>query len=216
MTNPETNFNDHLSEYDQSFHITTYDFGPPETDKMVKAKYSTETVTQFIKGMKDDPLKAAKAIDTLTNNDLKPLLKCSQPCYTCKDADSSYCTSCWGPGANNDFTLTFLQREKGKSTCQAQCSDKYTVNGYKVETKGTDGNIVPAKTYFRCSDCDVTCGTCKGQTELGVAGDNSKCLTCAFNFKYYLASSESCMVTCPAGFYFKNEKPWTPQLTVTT
>ena len=109
MTNPSTNFNDQFTDYEQSFHVTTFDFGPDLTSKMEKAGYSDETVTQFIKSVKDDPIAVGKGIDTLKNNDIRPELECAQPCYTCKEADSNYCTSCWGPGENGDFKLTFLQ-----------------------------------------------------------------------------------------------------------
>jgi hypothetical protein len=44
------------------------------------------------------------AIDVMLGNDLKPLLKCDSPCFTCLDAVSTYCLSCWGQFAGEDST----------------------------------------------------------------------------------------------------------------
>jgi hypothetical protein len=46
------------------------------------------------------------AIDELKVTDLKPLLKCKSPCYTCLDAVADYCLSCWGQYAGEDETGT--------------------------------------------------------------------------------------------------------------
>jgi hypothetical protein len=37
-----------------------------------------------------------KGIDVYRYNDIIPLLKCEEPCFTCLDTNPKYCLSCWG------------------------------------------------------------------------------------------------------------------------
>lgn len=116
--NPSTNFFGNMSESDLAFQITTYAFDPPLLFEMERDDYAPSTVKNFIRKVLPDPEALAKGIDTLSSNQIKPELKCREPCFNCIENDPDYCTACWGPGANNN-TLVFLQQNDGKSTCKS-------------------------------------------------------------------------------------------------
>lgn len=54
-----------------------------------------------------------KGIDVYRYNDIIPLLKCEEPCFTCLDTNPKYCLSCWGRetdiGEAGSFSKYFLQ-----------------------------------------------------------------------------------------------------------
>lgn len=120
--------------------------------------YNAASVRAFINKMKPNPERLAKGIDTNQHLDLKPVLQCAFPCFTCTENDPAFCTSCWGPGPDNSNKLVFLQRSGGKSTCKSACDDKFSANG-NIITRNNDKST----TYLACEDCDFTCNSCKAQ-----------------------------------------------------
>jgi len=65
------------------------------------------------------------------------------------------------------------------------------------------GNPDPTRNYFKCTECDVTCGNCKAQDSKGVVGDKGKCTSCGYSFPYFVLQEEACYVNCAAGYYTK-------------
>lgn len=210
----------------QSFHIHTYDFDIDADFKNLKAapafkgytpvpassvapsnpgsrKAFNDAVTG-VKAKGTSPATYAIPIDELLGDAVRPKLACNAPCYTCLSSQPDYCQSCWGPGAGAaPYPNTFLVSTAEGSTCAAQCPDGYTTNGNKVVGKDDTGAIVPSKTYQVCTNCDLACRTCKGQTlkPAGVKGDKSKCLTCSSTFPYIVKAQETCFTACTSGFY---------------
>lgn len=109
FTNPISNFNDHLSAEDRSFHIKTYDIDLTEFPDLVTTQYSDQAVKAFVDTVKLDPEKYVYGIDKTVENNLEAKLKCNAPCYHCKDSDPDWCLSCWGPGADGTFPSVYLQ-----------------------------------------------------------------------------------------------------------
>lgn len=104
FSNPDTNFFDDVSDYDQSFHVKTFDFDLRDFPDLKTTEFSDAAVDAFIQKVKPDPLKYAYGIDMLESNQFKAQLKCNSPCYTCLDGNPDWCMSCWGPGASGTFT----------------------------------------------------------------------------------------------------------------
>jgi hypothetical protein len=99
----------------------------------------------------------------------------------------------------------------GESTCKETCEDGYTTDGRAEQVAGPDGVLDPARSYQVCTDCDIMCqsgGTCKSQDNVGQEGDRSKCVTCGFSFPYFVDVEESCLLTCPAGYFVELQQAY--------
>ena len=147
FSNPNTNFFDDVSEYDQAFHVKTYDFDLKEFPDLKTTKFADAAVDAFILKVKPDPLKYAYGIDTLEGDQFKARLKCNSPCYTCLDGNPDWCLSCWGPGASGDFKRTYLQSFPGGATCKEKCDVGSSTDGAKVDVIGESGDIDPTRQY---------------------------------------------------------------------
>lgn len=140
----------------------------------------------------------------MIGNHIRPELKCNPPCFGCLDSDPDHCTACWGRGTGEaPQAFLYLQPENGKQTCKDQCNSGFSVNGNAITTLDKRGDVIPSKTYYFCQGCDPVCKECRGQLDgaTSKADDVKKCLTCGFQFKFYVEEQETCLIECTAGYY---------------
>lgn len=172
-----------------------------------------------------------KGIDEYPYNDIIPLLKCEEPCFTCLDNDPKYCLSCWGRDTDigsGTFSKYFLQPptvENGlRATCASQCDGGYTTNGNIAEATEEEiaaDTIDWSKAYYECEACDIPCKTCEGagpyslveaENLVGVAGDKFKCTSCDPAFKYLSEETLECYPACLSGMYTISETDPTEEM----
>ena len=217
MTNPDTNKEIDTSEmteeeiiayeYGLAFHIETFTFDlSHDFPDVLSSSYAPDAIKAFLEKAIQSPNDYTYLIDKLPGNNVKPKLLCNAPCYTCLESDPDYCTSCWGEGVNKDNKDIFLSRLPGQQTCTPYCVDGQTTNGNVINKDDA------AKKYYKCEECEMFCGSCKGQSKpneegvvesYGKAGDKSRCVTCSVIFQFLVALEEKCYVTCGAGYYEK-------------
>lgn len=232
MRNPANNFNDDdavatagmdpaaKAAYTQaqSFHIHTYDFDIGADFRGLKAApaFATAVAAQdpgSRKAFNDavtgnaalgtSPATFAIPIDELWGDAVRPKLACNAPCYTCLSSRPDYCQSCWGAGTGpTPYPNIFLVSNAAGSTCSAQCPAGYTTDGNTVPPSSEGSSLGPA-TYHVCTNCELACRTCRGQTAApaGKPNDKSKCLTCSSTFPYIVRAQETCFTACTSGFY---------------
>ena len=63
-------------------------------------------------------------------------------------------------------------------------------------------------TYYQCSKCDDSCGTCAGQdnknalkTGVSEADDRLRCTSCGGDIGYFFREKWQCQTTCYSGQY---------------
>ena len=176
MKNPVTNFLEDTDKmtvakrkkylYDQAFHLETFTFDYDYYSAVTDANYDLKVASKFVgTAFNDGPDKIKKGIDALLTDDLKPQLKCNAPCYTCLDSDPDWCRSCWGAQGGTKYKDYFLQATPSSSTCQRACDNGYTTNGDKIIPNSLQNPALkdPGMAYYKCTECQTECGTCKGQ-----------------------------------------------------
>lgn len=212
--------------YDQAFHIETFTFDEDYYKAVKDANFDEQTTKKFVETVfKDKPDKMKKGIDAYLTDDLKPKLKCNAPCYTCLDSDPNWCRSCWGALGGTKYKDYFLQATPESSTCQRQCDNGYTTDGDKIIPKSLQNPSLddPDMAYYKCTECQTECGTCKGQGifdrkarkyDYGEKGDKQKCIHCSAAFNFLVAKEETCMTMCTAGYFQNSIGNWgsTPKI----
>lgn len=71
--------------------------------------------------------------------------------------------------------------------------------------------------YYKCTECQTECGTCKGQGiyvkslnkyDYREKGDKQKCVHCSAAFNFLVKKEETCMTMCTAGYFQKTIGQW--------
>ena len=151
MINPKTNFDPDFTDSTEdekwkymrsvSFFIrtVTFDLQKDGYADIITSNYESSLVKNWLQEMNSQAYTSLNntyfvGVDTYPWNDIRPILKCAPPCYTCLESRPDYCLSCWGRDSAPGFRDYFLQPGV-IATCKNRCDDKFTTNGGVAEFK---------------------------------------------------------------------------------